>query len=137
MKKIVVDTNVLVSGLLFGGPPGEVVDLWKQKRVKPLCSKQIVEEYLRVLAYPKSHLSESDIDFIFTNEIIPYFDFVMVKIGKPFVAADPADDIFIWCALKGRANAIVSGDEHLLGLSTCPVPVLSVVDFLKTRGLQE
>lgn len=130
MKKIVIDTNVLVSGLLFDGPPGELVHLWKKRQVRPVCSKEIVEEYLRVLAYPKFRLSESEIDFILTHEILPYFDIITVKPGKPIVKGDPADDKFIWCAVKGRAQAIVSGDEHLLTLVKSPVPVLSVVEFL-------
>ena len=133
MKKIVIDTNVLVSGLLFSGPPGELVHLWKKRIVLPLCSNEIVNEYLRVLAYPKFHLSESEIDFILTHEILPYFEVVMVKPGKAFVAADPADDKFIWCALDGRAKAIVSGDGHLLGLTDSPVSVLTVAEFLQGK----
>ena len=133
MKKIVIDTNVLVSGLLFGGLPGELVSLWKKGKIRPLCSKEIVDEYLRVLAYPKFKLSESEIDFILTNEILPYFDVINIKPGKSFVSADPEDDKFIWCAVAGKAKAIVSGDEHLLELTNCSVPVLTVVDFLNMK----
>ena len=133
MTRVVLDTNVLVSGLLFGGIPGEIVTLWQKGKVRPLCSKEIVEEYLRVLAYPKFKLTESEIDLILSREILPYFEVVAVKPGEPMVAADPADDKFIWCALQGRAQALVSGDEHLLGLNPSPVPVLSAADFLKGR----
>ena len=133
MKKIVIDTNVLVSGLLFSGPPGELVRLWKKRIIRPFCSKEIVDEYLRVLAYPKFNLSESEIDFILTHEILPYFDVIIVKPGKSFVAADPADDKFIWCALAGRAKAIVSGDAHLLKFTKSPVPVLTVAEFLQVK----
>jgi uncharacterized protein len=73
MKRIVVDTNVLTSAFLFGGKAGPLIPLWKEGRVLPLCSREIVEEYLRVLAYPKFELSLSDIDFLFTHEIIPLF----------------------------------------------------------------
>lgn len=131
MTRIVLDTNVLVSGLLFGGVPGEIVTLWQKGKVRPLCSKEIVEEYLRVLAYPKFHLTESEIDRILSHEILSYFEVIAVKAGKPMVAVDPADDKFIWCALQGRAQAIVSGDENLLKLNHSPVPVLSAADFLK------
>jgi uncharacterized protein len=133
MKKIVIDTNVLVSGLLFSGLPGEIVSLWKNGTIRPLCSKEIVDEYLRVLAYPKFKLSESEIDFILTNEILPYFDVINVKPGKSFVTADPEDDKFIWCALAGSAKAIVSGDEHLLKLTNCSVSVLTVAEFLQVK----
>ncbi len=132
MKRIVVDTNVLVSGLLFGGVPGGVVASWQKGEVRPLCSKEIVEEYLRVLAYPKFRLGESEIEFILTSEILPYFEVIAVTPGKPTVVADPADDKFIWCALKGGAKVIVSGDEHLLKLKDSPVPVLSAAEFLSS-----
>ena len=91
MKRIVVDTNVLVSGLLFDGKPGELIKLWKEGRIVPLCSKEIVREYLRVLAYPKFELSESDIDFLLAHEILPYFEVLTVPPGKPFVTMDPSE----------------------------------------------
>jgi len=130
MKKIVVDTNILVSGLLFGGKPGELVVLWKKRLVVPVCSKEIIEEYLRVLAYPKFQLSESDIEFILNHELLPYFKVLSVKPGKPFVTTDPSDDKFIWCALDGNAEVIVSGDEHLLKLSSSPVPIVTIAMFI-------
>ena len=54
--KVVIDTNVLVSALLFGGIPGRFVALWKNNHVAPLVSAEIMAEYLRVLAYPKFRL---------------------------------------------------------------------------------
>jgi predicted nucleic acid-binding protein len=102
------------------------------ERARPLCSKEIVEEYLRVLAYPKFRLGESEIDLIPAREILPYFEVTAVTSGKPMVAADPADDKFIRCALEGGAKVIVSGDEHLLRLKDSPVPVLSAANFLSS-----
>jgi len=126
-----VDTNVVVNGLLFDGKPGELVKLWKKGQVVPLCSKEIVKEYLRVLAYPKFQLSESEIDFLLTLEILPYFEVLTVKPGRPFVTMDPSDDKFIWCAIEGHAEVIVSGDEHLLNLLPSPVPVFTVTQFME------
>ncbi len=131
MKTVVIDTNVLVSGLLFDGPPGELVTLWKKKIIHPCCSREMVEEYLRVLTYPKFNLSESEIDFILTHEILPFFKTVKVKPDKRYVRADAEDDKFIWCALACGAEAIVSGDAHLLNLAGSPVPIFSAVNFLK------
>lgn len=131
VTRVVVDTNVLVSALLFGGQPGELANLWKEDKVRPLCSREIVEEYLRVLAYPRFKLSESEIDFILSHEILPFFDVLTIKSGKPFVAADPSDDKFIWCALEGKADSIVSGDAHLLNFSPSPIPVITPSLFIK------
>lgn len=130
MKRVVIDTNLVVSGLLFGGIPGELVKLWKSRRIRPLCSKEIIEEYLKVLAYPKFSLSESEMDFILSHEILSWFDVITVKAGRPFVKADPSDDKFIWCALAGKAKVIISGDDHLLALDSSPIPILRATEFL-------
>ena len=131
IKKVVIDTNVLVSALLFNGTPGELVTLWKEKRIQPLCSKSIIDEYLRVLAYPKFKLTDIEIDYLLTVEILPWFEPVNVPKGESYVKNDPQDDIFIWCAVEGKAHALISGDNHLLELKKTPVPVLSVTGFLK------
>lgn len=131
MKKVVIDTNVLVSGLLFGGHPGELITLWKERRIQPLSSRDIMQEYLRVLAYPKFRLTEEEIEYVFSQEVLPWFEVIMVKLGQPFVIDDPLDDKFIWCALEGRAEAIISSDHHLLRLISCPVPIFSPSEFLR------
>ncbi|HUV78095.1 MAG TPA: putative toxin-antitoxin system toxin component, PIN family, partial [Desulfobacterales bacterium] len=58
--RVVIDTNIIVSAILFGGIPGELIPLWKSGRIKPLASKKIIEEYIKVLAYPKFELSETE-----------------------------------------------------------------------------
>lgn len=77
-----------------------------------------MQEYLRVLAYPKFRLTEEEIEYIFSQEVLPWFEVIMVKLGQPFAIDDPSDDKFIWCALEGRAEAIISSDHHLLKLSS-------------------
>jgi putative PIN family toxin of toxin-antitoxin system len=134
MKKVVTDTNVLISALLFGGVPGALVSLWKSGRIRPLYSGDMAEEYLRVLAYPKFSLSEEEIDFLFSQEILPWFQIVAVTPDQPFVIADPSDDKFISCAVEGKADLIISGDEHLLDFTPSPVPVVSPSQFLEEHG---
>ena len=133
MKRVVIDTNVLVSALLFGGGPGGLITLWKENRIQPLSSKDIMGEYLRVLAYPKFRLTEEEIECILSQEILPYFEVITVKSAQPFVLEDPSDDKFIWCALEGNAEAIISSDQHLLSLSSCPVPIFSPSEFLRVE----
>jgi predicted nucleic acid-binding protein len=55
VNRVVNDTNVLVSGLLFGGVPEKLVGLFKDRRVRPVMSREMVDELLRVLAYPPTH----------------------------------------------------------------------------------
>lgn len=134
MKSVVIDTNVIVSALLFGGKPCELIRFWKTGQIQPLISKKIAEEYLRVLAYPKFNLSEKEIGFLFNHEILPYFKAVRIKPGrwKITIKDDPSDDMFILCAVSGMCKTIISGDRHLLDLKTYnKIKILSVSLFLK------
>jgi len=137
VKRVLIDTNVLVSGLLFGGKPGRLVALWKQGAIQFLCSKGIIDEYLRVLAYPKFELTEKEIGVILYQEVLPWFEIVTVQAGNPFVREDPEDDKFIWCAVEGKADVLISGDEHLLALKRSPIPILSVSRFLNALQVKE
>jgi putative PIN family toxin of toxin-antitoxin system len=131
IKSVVIDTNVLVSALLFGGVPGKLIPLWKERRIRPKASKDIIQEYVRVLAYPKFELSEEEIDFLLYSEILPYFEILRIKPGPILVAKDPSDDKFIHCAQAAGARIIISGDQHLLRLSPYGhIRILSPSDFL-------
>jgi putative PIN family toxin of toxin-antitoxin system len=130
--KVVVDTNVVVFAFLFGGNPGRLIDLWQMDSIKPMASKQIIDEYLRVLAYPKFKLSEEEINFLLYQQILPYFDVIDVHSGPGIIKKDPEDDKFIRCALAGKAKFIISGDQHLLALkSSRKIKILSPADFIK------
>lgn len=130
--KVVVDTNVLVSALLFGGTPAKLIDLWQVGAIKPLASKQIIDEYLRVFTYPKFKLSEEEINFLLYQQILPYFNVIDVHSGSEIIKKDPKDDKFIWCALAGKAKFIISGDQHLLALkSHRKIKILSPAEFIK------
>jgi putative PIN family toxin of toxin-antitoxin system len=132
VKRVVIDTNVVISALLFGGEPGELIPLWKSGRIKPLASKEMVDEYLRVLTYPKFGLTPEEINFLLYQEIVPYFEIVKAKAGRVIVGDDPSDDKFIRCAEAGRAKTIISGDQHLLRLKSFgAISILTPVQFLK------
>lgn len=114
--RVVIDTNVLVSALLFGGTPGKLIPLWKNGHIRPFASKAIIQEYLRVFAYPKFELTENEITYLLYQEILPYLEIIDVASGKTFVSNDPSDDKFVLCAFKANADIIISGDTHLLSL---------------------
>ena len=120
IKKIrtVIDTNVIVSAILFGGIPGELISLWKSGHIQPLASKDIIDEYIKVLTYPKFDLSEKEINYILYNEILPFFEVVAPKPGQSIIQEDPSDDKFLHCAKAGKASVIISGDQHLLSLKS-------------------
>lgn len=112
--RTVIDTNVAISALLFGGTPGELALLWKTGRIKVFTSKEIIDEFLRVLAYPRFNLTENEIEYLLYYEILPYFIVSSPKTGSTIIKEDPSDDKFIRCAEASGSRFIISGDKHLL-----------------------
>ena len=132
---VVLDTNVLVSGLLFGGAPGRLVELWKAERIRPVMSSEMVNEFLLVLAYPKFQLTEEDIHYLLYVEVLPYVQRVKVRSGPVLIASDPSDDMFLRGAVAAGAKYIISGDRHLLHLKSYKrIPILSPAEFLSIKG---
>jgi putative PIN family toxin of toxin-antitoxin system len=114
--RVVLDTNVLVSALFFTGTASKLVPLWQQGAITVLLSRSILEEYLRVLSYPKFQLSEADIKSLIEEDLLPYVQVVNPKRRLRVVKRDPSDDKFLECALAGKAEVIISGDKDLLSL---------------------
>jgi putative PIN family toxin of toxin-antitoxin system len=135
MTGVVLDTNVLVSGLLFGGGPGEILGRCKTGELQLAMSRAMLDELLRVLAYPKLRLSEEEIHYLLYAEVLPHVEIVEVPPGPAVVTADPADDMFLHGALKARASCIVSGDRYLLRLKSYKrIKILSPSEFLSRRA---
>lgn len=133
--RVVLDTNVVVSALLFGGPPGNLILQWKKGAIQPLISQPIIDEYLRVLAYPKFKLTEQELNFLFYQEILPFFETVVTSANPlpEIIKDDPSDDMFLHCAMAGRASIVVSGDRHLLKLNSYEqIKIMSPETFFST-----
>lgn len=133
VARVVLDTNVLVSAILFGGTPGRLVALWQTGRIRAYASPPIVAEYLRVLAYPRFELTPPEIEYLLYGQILPYFELVDPPPGPAVIREDPSDDMFLLCAVEARAHAIISGDRHLLNqVSYRNIPILTVARFLQS-----
>jgi uncharacterized protein len=115
MKRIVVDTNVMVSALLFRGETSKLFETWRRAEVRLVLSSEILLEYVRVLAYPKFRLSEQAVSLLVTTHVLPFAETVMVVPGENR-CRDPDDDKFLSCAEQSRADALVTGDRDLLAL---------------------
>jgi predicted nucleic acid-binding protein len=91
-----------------------------------------MEEIFRVLAYPKFGLTENEILDLVEGELLPYVEPV-IGTGKSSVSCpDPDDEKFLSCAERAKADALVSGDAHLLRLKRfwgCPILTMEI--FLK------
>jgi len=133
MIKAVLDTNVLVSAFLYGGPPLDVLDLAEAKVVEIYTSEDAIAELQAVLSRDKFagrlrslRLSVSTIVSLYSGLAV-----MITPAVVPGICSDPRDEEFIAIALAAGADAIVSGDRHLLDCSdTSPVPVLTTSEFL-------
>jgi hypothetical protein len=133
--RVVLDTNVLVSALLFRGPAAAVHAAWTAGRFVPLISHQTLDEYVRVLAYPKFSLAEEEIGWLIRHELLRWAEPVTVTTSVDAVRNDPADNRFLELAVDGNADLVASGDRHLLDLGSWRgIPILSTRDFLDRLG---
>jgi hypothetical protein len=129
--RVVLDTNVLISALLFGGLPGRLVPLWQRREIVLLVSPEVLKEYIKVLSYPKFGLDEEEIKSILREEVLPYFDPVKPVTPVEVVREDPSNDKFLSLAVDGKAKFLVSGDIHLLGIKRyCETAIVTVSAFL-------
>ena len=116
MIRAVVDTNVFISATLYEGQASKLLSYWQRERFIYLISKQILEEYIKVLSYPKFRLTTEEIKWIIKEELLPYVETVKIKVPVSVVKTDPSDNIFLSTAVEGKASFIISGERHLLVL---------------------
>jgi putative PIN family toxin of toxin-antitoxin system len=114
VKRVVLDTNVIVSACLFKGRLAKLVELWKRGDIVPVISKETFSELSTVLHYPKFTLTADEVNTIIGDEILPYFDVVEIGDNVNGVCRDPYDDIFLSVAVSAAASWIVTGDKDLL-----------------------
>jgi uncharacterized protein len=115
--RVVLDTNVLVSALVLKGRISGLVDFWRMGRITPVLSRETFDEFRRVLEYPKFSLSESEIQGILQQEILPFFEVVEHVDPVAGVCRDPDDDKFLACAASAKVAFLVGGDKDLCSLA--------------------
>ncbi len=133
--RVVLDTNVVLSALLFGGGSAARVRAgWQAGRFIPLASQATVQELVRVLGYRKFRLSPSEQEELLAD-YVPCVEVVRIPDPPPASPAcrDPFDMPFVHLAVAGKAHVLVSGDRDLLVLADVRgfCPVLSVDDFCR------
>jgi len=141
VTRAVLDTNVIVSGIIKGdSPPGRILALLFKGRFTSVTSAPLMTEVSRVLDYPKIrnkyHVSPQVSENILVSlallsEIVP-------TPTVPRMSRDPEDDHLLACAAHGRANFIVTGDEDLLVLREFQgISVVAPGSFLKHLAKDE
>ncbi len=129
MMRVVVDTNVYISAIFWGGKPRKILDWGRDNKVNILTSADIEEEIAEKL-HGKFGLEEDEIRQILAD-FSTFTKFVRISGQIRAVPDDPDDDKFIECAVSGKADYIVSGDRHLLQLKEyAGIKIMKVADFL-------
>ena len=131
--RVVLDTNVVLSALVFGGAAaGQVRRTWQQGALLPLASTATVQELVRVLAYPKFRLSQAAQAELLAD-YLPYTETVRIPQPPPPVpkCRDVLNEPFMHLAVVGKAQVLVSGDRDLVAIavefervSGCPILTL-------------
>lgn len=133
--RIVIDTNVWISGLLSTGQPWELLRLAEAGEIELCMAPAMIEELAQVLAYEKFQPRLEQLG-LSPTELVAYAMDLASVFEVPhsetiIVAADPDDDIFLRCAIAVGAAYVVSGDHHLLDLEEyADIRILTVHDFL-------
>ncbi len=132
--KIVADTNVIVSALLWKKKLERFARLINEQKIILCFSSQTIDELIRVAEYPhilnKARNAGIDIfaviDKLIANSIIVHPRFI-----PSLIVEDPSDNMFLACAIEAEADFLVSGDKHLLKLKSFQnIPILAPKQFL-------
>ena len=129
--RIVLDTNVLISAILFGGKPRQVLDLVISGLTDCSLSIAILNELKDVLQRPKFGFSP-DACFHVVEELHGVCEIISPSISLDVIRSDPDDNHVLEFAVEARAHFIVSGDPHLLDLGKfAKISILSPAEYLK------
>lgn len=128
--KIIVDTNILVSAVFFGGVPGRILSAWQDTTIQMVTSPEILEEYAIVLDRLALRYPTVDPAPIFSLIATHCECFVSPALPQP-ICDDPDDDKFFACAVASGVKTITSGDAHLLKKNGYrDIEVLTATDFV-------
>lgn len=130
--RVVLDTNVVVSALLFErGSLAWIRTAWQTRLIQPVVAEPTVRELMRVLAYPKFRLNALELEQLLAD-LLPWCEtWTAPMICAEQQVRDPKDQMFVDLALTARVSALVSGDADLLALNDQlnPVQVLTPAEF--------
>lgn len=134
--KVVLDTNVLISGLIKTGKPRQLILKLVEKGARMVLSRDILEEFLGVASEPKigKYVGEDDV-IKYLKIIGGTATIIEVKSEFEVVEEDPDDDKVLRTAYDGEADYIVSGNGHLLSIGEFEgIEILTVTEMLNVIG---
>lgn len=114
--RVVVDTNVLISGVFFGGMPSRILEAWRDGSFEIVVSPEILEEYRRVGEKLAAQFTGVSLE-PFLALLVMTAEVIEAPALPEQVSRDPEDDKFIACAVAGGCELVISGDKDLLEVS--------------------
>ena len=128
--KVVIDTNIFISGIFWGGAPFKILELWKNKKIELVSTDEILKEYFDVIE--RLVIPENKKLAIKWKNYIKKNITIITNKSNHKISRDKDDDKFIQCALSGKIKYLVSGDNDLIVLKRYKtVNILKVKDFLE------
>ncbi len=133
MLRVVLDSNVFISAILFGGKPEKIVNLARCGEIELISSLSIINEVLTVL---KKKFNWNDWQVSQVGIAIREMSTIITPISIiKTITIDDTDNRVLECAYEGKADYIVSGDRHILSLKQYEgIKILSPAKFLTLRG---
>ena len=129
--RIVIDTNVVVSAMFFGGRPRQLLEMLMKHQVEAYVTQEIITEYQETSDELLSRYPTKPVRLPL-NQIISACNLLETH-SKIAVCRDPEDDKFIECAVAGKCIYIVSGDKDLLAVEKYHnIQIVTVADFLNS-----
>lgn len=126
--KVVIDTNVVVSALFFGGKPRNLIELLVNKELDAYVTQDIIEEYKDTVAYLQNKYGDKQTGVPLAH-IISACKLIKKKTDLK-ICRDPDDDKFISCAIDAECLYIISGDKDLLTIKQYKgIQIMTVSEF--------
>lgn len=134
-----LDTNTIISGSLWHGPPHQVLKAAEEDIIELFTTRELLAELEEVLSRPKFETRLRMVNKT-VEDVVREFASAVEIVGaadiEPVVLRDPDDDAVVACAVASQSDVIVSGDKDLLHLGVCSgMRVLNAVELLTEMGL--
>ncbi len=135
MIKVVLDTNILVSGTFWTGNSFKIMDLIDKKEIISIISEEIIEEYHKTINKDEIMDKVKDKDLIISNisrKVILNSTIIQPKEKLNVVKEDSDDNKILECAYEGKVDYIITKDNHLLKLKEFKtIKIVKPEEFLK------
>jgi putative PIN family toxin of toxin-antitoxin system len=115
VTRVVLDTNVLISAILYGGKPRTILDAALSGSIEVFVSEAIIQEFQAVLLRPQFGLNVQFVHNV-VAELTSLAEWVTPDHHHQVVIEDPSDNLILDCAVTAKAQYLVTGDAHLLRL---------------------